>query len=192
MFNETWRACREEFEELARGHVWFGSGRDARNHGVGMLLHKRGAGHVHRWSAICARLGMLELNAGPTKISLIVAYLPHCGYKDEEVQAVYDELSKQLYFARARKRVAVIGGDWNAEAQSDPDNIFPRVEWAGMHTLLEIAGVSGLLDGHVWKESAFVILCLRKGGAGCGPTASRAGNVKSITSAWMLNTGMLS
>ena len=88
MFNETWRACREEFDELASGHIWFGSGGDARKHGVGILLHKRWAGQVHRWTAISMRVGVLEMNAGKTKMSLIVAYLPHCGYNDEAVQEV--------------------------------------------------------------------------------------------------------
>ena len=67
------------------------------------------------------------------KLSLIVVYFPHSGYKDEEVQKVYDEVSKQLYYARARKRISIIGGDWNAECD--------ELGAPGLHLMCSAVGV---------------------------------------------------
>ena len=65
---------------------------------------------------------MLEVDADERKFSFIVAYMPHCGYNDEAVEAIYDEISLQTKDARKRKRSIVLGGDWNAEvlASSSP------------------------------------------------------------------------
>eukprot|EP00973_Karenia_brevis_P032998 4554803-Karenia_brevis.AAC.1 len=48
--------------------------------------------------------------------------MPHCGYKDDEVQMVYDQLDVLLRDARARQRIFIVGGDWNAEVASSTDH----------------------------------------------------------------------
>ena len=52
------------------------------------------------------------------RISLVVVYMPHCGYIDDDVQEIYDILEQLHEEARKRKRIFVVGGDWNAEVQS--------------------------------------------------------------------------
>eukprot|EP00973_Karenia_brevis_P081865 11349718-Karenia_brevis.AAC.1 len=59
------------------------------------------------------------MNIGKLQVSLIVVYMPHGGYSDQSVQCMYDEMSKQIDEARSKKRCPIIGGDWNAEVQSD-------------------------------------------------------------------------
>eukprot|EP00973_Karenia_brevis_P016940 2322722-Karenia_brevis.AAC.1 len=121
MLNETWRPDGQECDVLHNGHLWFGSGGEAGKHGVGVLLHKDLGRYVHRWVAINSRLGVLELTFNNSlKISLIVVYMPHAGYSDGAVQAVYEELSNLVRAARAKKSLLVIAGDWNAEVSSCP------------------------------------------------------------------------
>eukprot|EP00973_Karenia_brevis_P008082 1095156-Karenia_brevis.AAC.1 len=118
LLNETWREEAEELDTLDDRHVWCGSGGTKGKHGVGILVHQRWAAQVHRWRAINERIGVLELNLFKVKLSLIVVYMPHRGYADAEVQRMYDHLSNFIGEARRAKRVVIIGGDWNAEAQS--------------------------------------------------------------------------
>jgi hypothetical protein len=89
--------------------------------GVGILLNKRWSGFVHRWRAISERIGVLELNVASVRISLVVVYMPHCGYSDAEVQAIYDNLSALHAEARRRKRFFIFGGDFNAEVAGSVD-----------------------------------------------------------------------
>ena len=93
LLNETWRAEKEEIIELASGDIWLGSGGTAGKHGVGILVNHRWAGALDRWRAILERIGLLEITAGALKLSVIVVYMPHCGYKDAEVEAIYTQIS---------------------------------------------------------------------------------------------------
>ena len=118
IFNETWRGEKEEFHTLHNGHLWFGSGGSAGKHGVGILLHRRWAQCVHSWRALGQRLGVLELKLSNHKISIVAVYMPHCGYPDVCVEEMYKKVSAIIREARARKRLLLMAGDWNAEVQS--------------------------------------------------------------------------
>ena len=122
LINESWRAEREEHDTLDQGHIWLGSGGTAGTRGVGILLHKRWSRYIHRWRAIDERIGLLELNISSVKISLVVVYMPHCGYQDADIQVVYDKLEALHEEARKKKRIFIFGGDWNAEVRSAEDD----------------------------------------------------------------------
>ena len=65
---------------------------------------------------------MLEVDgAGLQNVSLIVPYMPHCGYSDVVVDDMYVQISKLVSEARKKKHVIVIGADWNAEVRSSND-----------------------------------------------------------------------
>lgn len=44
--------------------------------------------------------------------------MPHCGYPDVCVEEMYKKVSAIIREARARKRLLLMAGDWNAEVQS--------------------------------------------------------------------------
>ena len=118
LFNETWRAEKEEYDTLHNGHLWLGSGGAPGKHGVGILLHKRWAKYNPRWRVISSRLGVMELSVKQLKLTFAVVYMPHCGYKDESVHEMYSQLSSIVRDSRSRKRILIIAGDWNAEVES--------------------------------------------------------------------------
>eukprot|EP00973_Karenia_brevis_P077585 10781249-Karenia_brevis.AAC.1 len=117
-FNETWREYKSESDTLHNNCMWFGSGGTSGKHGVGILLHRSWGKFVQSWRAVSERLGVLEINARSLRLSLLVVYMPHSGYQDDVVQDLYDQLSQEIRRARSRKRMLLIGGDWNAEVQS--------------------------------------------------------------------------
>eukprot|EP00973_Karenia_brevis_P034866 4812040-Karenia_brevis.AAC.1 len=48
--------------------------------------------------------------------------MPHCGYSDEAVDEVYQQLSTHIHQARQQERMTIIAGDFNAEARSNPEH----------------------------------------------------------------------
>ena len=44
--------------------------------------------------------------------------MPHGGYHEAAVEAMYAKISGLLQEARSKKRVIFLGGDWNAEVQA--------------------------------------------------------------------------
>eukprot|EP00973_Karenia_brevis_P054422 7562530-Karenia_brevis.AAC.1 len=105
LLNETWRGANEEFDTLESGHLWLGSGGTAGKHGVGILLHRRWSHQVKSWHASSTRLGVLELDLGRLKLTLVVTYMPHAGKSDAEVEKVYSSMSTVLKQARSSKRL---------------------------------------------------------------------------------------
>ena len=61
---------------------------------------------------------MLELNVKQLNISIVVVYMPHCGYGDEHVEEMHAQLSSIVQEARSRKRIVMVSDDWNAEVES--------------------------------------------------------------------------
>eukprot|EP00973_Karenia_brevis_P016737 2293132-Karenia_brevis.AAC.1 len=47
--------------------------------------------------------------------------MPHCGYADTDVEAVYQQLSDVIKLERKRGHLVIVGGDWNAEVASASD-----------------------------------------------------------------------
>ena len=116
LVNETWRGEKEEIIELASGDVWFGSGGKLGKHGVGVLQRK--VWRFRKFTAISERLCLLEVDVAERKLSIIVVYMPHDGYKDLFVESLYIQISELMKSARAKKHIIILGGDWNAEVQS--------------------------------------------------------------------------
>jgi hypothetical protein len=116
LVNETWRSAAEEIIKLESGHYWFGSGGTEGKHGVGILLRKGFT--LQKFVAISPRLCYLEVDGMRQKFSIIAAYMPHCGYHEDEVEAMYTKISRLLQEARSKKRLILLGGDWNAEVQA--------------------------------------------------------------------------
>jgi exonuclease III len=121
LVSETWRKDKDECFSLEAGHVWFGSaGKQKQNgkgwkHGVGILLHRRWSKVWSAADAVSERLINIDMNVGKYKLRIISAYMPHGGYPDSEVEGVYVEIEKLIKTGRARKRLIIVGGDWNAE-----------------------------------------------------------------------------
>eukprot|EP00973_Karenia_brevis_P052277 7264888-Karenia_brevis.AAC.1 len=44
--------------------------------------------------------------------------MPHCGYADAEVEAMYDQMSQIIDRERQKGHIVIVGGDWNAEVAS--------------------------------------------------------------------------
>ena len=61
-------------------------------------------------------LGTYGLVVAVLHITLIVTYMPHCGYSDQEVEAVYMRLDQLVVEAKADKGPVIVCGDWNSEA----------------------------------------------------------------------------
>ena len=57
----------------------------------------------------------------------VAVYMPHGGYKDEEVDAVYDALEVECREARAKHLSLVIAGDFNAQVGSRGDDDDERI-----------------------------------------------------------------
>ena len=110
LVNETWREEAEELVEPESGHIWMGSGGTKGKHGVGILLHRRWKNKI-TWKAVCSRVGALWMSVGSTKLAIIVVYMPHCGYPDPQVEAIYRKLDVAVKEARDAGRCIVIGGD---------------------------------------------------------------------------------
>ena len=94
--------------------------------------------------------------------------MPHCGYCDSDVEAVYDQLEKLHAEARRSKRIFVLGGDWNAEVQATEDDPFVgrftiRVgnargdwlqRWAKSERLVLTNTIFQKRWGHLWTPRA--------------------------------------
>ena len=73
---------------------------------------------IQKFRAISERLCLLEVDGLAHRFSIIAVYMPHGGYKDDVVEAVYMQLSVLFKEARELGRIIVLGGDLNAEVQS--------------------------------------------------------------------------
>lgn len=121
ILNETFRAQKKEAFCTSRGHDFFGSGGAAGKHGVGILLNQKWHHCWSKWEAISPRLGCLEVRFGKMRMSITAAYLPHGGYTDEEVEAVYVQISSLIKPARKKGHSIIVAGDFNAEVGSAKD-----------------------------------------------------------------------
>ena len=114
--NETWRGATEEIEKLRDGHLWFGSGGTAGKHGVGILLHRKWSHRVQNFEAVHSRLAFLDVCVACRNMRIIVAYFPHCGYSDANIEKLYKEVETNIAEARKKKKAVIMGADCNAEA----------------------------------------------------------------------------
>ena len=114
MATETWRSEKEEWMKLPGGHRFLGSGGLKGQRGVAIILHERWRGSVKGHRAVSERLAWVDVNMHGKKFRLVVAYFPHAGYGEAEVDKLYAELAKVRKAARREGRKIVVGGDFNA------------------------------------------------------------------------------
>ena len=153
LVSETWREEVEEYDTLESKHIWFGSGGTRGKHGVGILVHKRWSNHVRGWRAINTRIGVLDIDVGPWKLSVFVVYMPHGGKSDICLEEVYSTISTLVKEARSAKRMTILGGDWNAEVES--------AAWESHATVGAFANPKGNARGewlHRWATSERLII----------------------------------
>ena len=62
---------------------------------------------------------------------IIAVYMPHSGYPDEDVEAVYASLERILQEARRKKMRSILAGDFNAEVGSREEFDDPSI--LGLH-----------------------------------------------------------
>ena len=64
--------------------MWFGSGGTAGKHGVDILLRK--GLRFTKFCPISERFCVLDAEGEGRKVCIIAVYMPHDGYKEEEVE----------------------------------------------------------------------------------------------------------
>ena len=123
MGTETWRGEQEEWLTLPGEHLFLGAG-GRKGRGVAIVLNERWRAAVKGRRAINERLAWLDVNMHGKKLRFVVAYFPHHGYADAEVDKLYTEINKICQAARRKGRKVILGGDFNAVAgearQEDP------------------------------------------------------------------------
>jgi exonuclease III/cell envelope opacity-associated protein A len=130
---ETHRKEKEEEYELPGGHLYLGSGGTTKYRGVALVLNKKRKGSLKKWTAVCDRLGHADLCCGGRPVKVIVVYMPTTGHREDEVDQMYEKLSKVVEEAKARG-AAIIGlGDFNAViGRRGEEN---EATWHGGHAL---------------------------------------------------------
>ena len=147
LVQETWRREREEDDIRESGHRWLASSGAGRKHGVGILLHSRWRNTVDEFRPLSPRLASLALTVEGQKITLIVVYVPHAGHAQEEVEALYEEVTQEVTNAKKRFASVVVGGDFNAEigaAQEGEDARFLGRPGSGERNQRRLDGKMGL------------------------------------------------
>jgi exonuclease III len=121
MFTETWRLEREEFVRFDTGDIWVGAGGAVRSgsgggkHGVGILVHRRWAGSIIKFVCSSSFCPFVDLKLSRVRLRLICVYMPHCGYSDDHVEAMYQTLEVLVTTACRQGCHTLLAGDWNAE-----------------------------------------------------------------------------
>jgi len=113
VFTETWREERREVFETAAGHTWLGSGGARGAKGVGILLNKRWS--YESFYAVSERVCAVDVRICGEIVRAVGVYMPHGGYDDIDVEAVYVQIENLLDRSCGRQRSTLIAGDFNAE-----------------------------------------------------------------------------
>ena len=92
---ETWRAADEEELDLPSGHLFVGAGGVKGSRGVGFFVHRRWKAGFEAFHAKSERVGVLDITIAGVALRLIVVYMPHTGYSDEEVESVYQTVGRR-------------------------------------------------------------------------------------------------
>ena len=113
MLTETWRPLKIENWTSLNKHSFLGAGGSKGSCGTGFILHSRW--RYRAFHPVSNRVSALDLDLDGERYRFIVAYFPHSGKLDDQVQTVYDEIDTLVDIARANSWNVVIGGDANAE-----------------------------------------------------------------------------
>ena len=93
LLSETWREKKQERWQTEDGHMFCGAGGKKGEKGTAILLHRRWARGFRAFHAVSERCCAMDANIEGRKLRLIAAYMPHCGYDDEDVEGAYLQLS---------------------------------------------------------------------------------------------------
>ena len=122
LLSETWRPSRAEKRTTVGGPLFVGSSGMDGSRGVAILLHQRWVDTECKFQAIDERICSLDVACGRCQIRFISVYFPQCGYGDAALERCYAITSELHEEARKEARLAVIGGDFNAEVGVAPDD----------------------------------------------------------------------
>ena len=62
---------------------------------------------------------LIGVDGAACRLSIIVPYMPQTGYNDDAVEAIYTQISNLIKLAKRGGRIIIIGGDWNAEVETN-------------------------------------------------------------------------
>ena len=127
---EIWRAEDEEELDLPSGHLFVGAGGVKGSRGVGFLVHRRWKAGFKAFYAKSERVGVLDITIAGVALRLIVVYMPHTGYSDEEVESVYQTVGEARREGARQKRRVAVGGDFNAVVGKWVEGECLKISWA--------------------------------------------------------------
>lgn len=118
---ETWRETRREKFTTKRKHFFCGGGGIKGKRGVGFLIknHK-----VINFKVMSERLSLIDIIVNQRKIRLLGVYMPHCGYADAHIEAMYSEVDVVIGDARQKGMQVILAGDFNAEVGRTSKYVF--------------------------------------------------------------------
>ena len=93
MLTETWRTSAREYFTTNDGHLFASAGCDAGRRGVAFLINKHWRSSIKEFGVINERIAFLRLRRKKLRLCLVVAYFPHAGYSDRDVQAMYTSIT---------------------------------------------------------------------------------------------------
>ena len=125
MVSETWRLPVREYFEIRGGHRFAGGGHASGRRGVAFLINRKWTAHVKEFTVVNERVAYLLVRKRNIRLRLVVAYFPHSGYIDAEVQKMYTLLSSLRHEAHKNKEMFFLAGDFNAEVGSRLDQDHP-------------------------------------------------------------------
>ena len=104
-------------------YVLYHSGETIRtgNAGVAIAVSSKMSRHVTEWCPVSDRLAYITFAAKPLDLTVVAAYAPTKD-ADEIAKAEFYE-SLQLVLSKIpRKNILIVGGDFNAKLEFDPEN----------------------------------------------------------------------
>ncbi|CAF2077579.1 unnamed protein product [Rotaria magnacalcarata] len=107
-------------ETLRDDFIWSGEN-TTHMKGVGLLLSTKAKKAMIGYNPISSRLISARFNATPFKITVIHVYAPTSASSEDEIEAFYDNIEKELS-RTSKKDLIIITGDWNAKVGSDNTN----------------------------------------------------------------------
>ena len=113
VITETWREHGEEMWQTSRGHTYCGGGGTKGSRGTGFLVHRRWK--IASFRAMGERVSFIDVRIKNKTARIVGVYMPHGGYPEQQVDAIYDVLDSILDGGRKNKYYTAAAGDFNAE-----------------------------------------------------------------------------
>ena len=98
--------------------IWFSGDENSQQHGVAFLVRKEILGCAIFCTTVSSRIISIWLSAQVKNITIILVYGPTCDYSDEEVEEIYDTITKTFKLA-SKKDIIIVLGVWNSKVGPD-------------------------------------------------------------------------